>query len=191
MQEVDAVKTSSQMVQIEAQLSDYPQIYSDIWRFGLNTALRISDLLSIRMSDVHTLDPDNPALVIIERKTRKPRKLLLNEAALGVIYRRSADQPADTWLFQSTSGVFRKTDPHPISRRAVSKVLESIGKKIKPAVRLNTHSLRKTRGWALYDAGYSIERICRILGHSSPSVTMRYIGLTQADIDQSYTDLVL
>lgn len=47
MNEVQAVKTLEQRMQIEAHLCESGQIYLDIWKFGLNTALRISDLLAI------------------------------------------------------------------------------------------------------------------------------------------------
>jgi len=51
--------------------------------------------------------------------------------------------------------------------------------------------MRKTRGYAMYDAGRSIESICKVLNHSTPAVTMRYIGIDQRDIDQSYVEFEL
>jgi len=56
---------------------------------------------------------------------------------------------------------------------------------------LGTHSMRKTRGYAMHKAGRSIESIAKVLNHSSPTITMRYIGLVQQDIDESYTELEL
>ena len=52
MNEVEAVKTASQREQIEILLLTKGQIYIDVWKFGINTALRISDLLAISMDDV-------------------------------------------------------------------------------------------------------------------------------------------
>ena len=51
--------------------------------------------------------------------------------------------------------------------------------------------MRKTRGYAMWTAGVSLEVIARVLNHSSPAVTMRYIGLEQADINKTYDDFVL
>jgi len=62
---------------------------------------------------------------------------------------------------------------------------------VAPKVVLGTHSMRKTRGYAMHKAGHSIESIAKVLNHSSPAVTMRYIGLVQQDIDDSYTELEL
>ena len=79
----------------------------------------------------------------------------------------------------------------PITRRSVGRVFEKVGQKIAPKVALGTHSMRKTRGYAMYEAGRSIESICKVLNHSTPAVTMRYIGIEQRDIDQSYVEFEL
>ena len=39
----------------------------------------------------------------------------------------------------------------------------------------------------MYEAGVPIEQICRMLNHTTPAVTMRYIGITQRSIDDTYT----
>ena len=192
MQEVEAVKTGEQRQQVEAHLTDQAPIYADIWKIGVNTALRISDLLSLTMEDVRKLNTDQPALNIKEQKTGKLRKIVVNQSALGVMRRRLADHPEHVWLFQSdAANRNRREPPKPINRRSVSRVFERVGQKVAPKVALGTHSMRKTRGYAMHKAGRSIESIAKVLNHSSPAVTMRYIGLVQQDIDESYTELEL
>ena len=152
----------------------------------------ISDVLAITMQDIQSLDPDRPCLKIVEQKTGKRRSILLNTEALSVIRRRQESHPNDQWLFQSTSGKIQRNSPKAISRRSVGRVLETIGGQITPKVHLGTHSGRKTRGYTLFaEKNYPIEKIARILNHHSTAVTMAYIGITQADIDESYTELVL
>ena len=192
MREVEAVKTHAQRQQVEAHLADEGVIYADIWKLGVNTALRISDLLSLNMDHVRALDPAQPALNLIEQKTGKPRKIVVNTSALAVMQRRLVDHPGDVWLFQSAAvNRNRREPPKSINRRSVSRVFEQVGQRVAPKVVLGTHSMRKTRGYALHKAGRSIESIAKVLNHSSPAVTMRYIGLVQQDIDESYTELEL
>jgi len=76
-----------------------------------------------------------------------------------------------------------------IKQRNCARKFAEVGEII--GVHLGTHSMRKTRGWAMWDAGVSLEVIARVLNHSSPAVTMRYIGLEQADINKTYDDFVL
>lgn len=192
MREVEAVKTDAQRQQVEAHLLAHDSLYADIWKVGVNTALRISDLLSLTMDDVRTLNLEQPALNIIEQKTGKPRKIVVNESALTVMQRRLDNHPDHVWLFQSdAANRDRRAAPKPINRRSVSRVFERVGQRIAPKVALGTHSMRKTRGYAMHKAGRSIESIAKVLNHSSPAVTMRYIGLVQQDIDKSYTELEL
>ena len=191
MNEVEAVKTPEQRTQLEAQLLDAGQIYFDIWKCGVNLALRISDLLTITMADVKALDANAPALHLVEKKTGKKRKIVVNGAALNIMRRRLDDHPKHRFLFQSEAVNINRRARQPINRRSVCRVFEKAGQKIAPKVSIGTHSMRKTRGYAMYDAGRSIESICKVLNHSTPAVTMRYIGIDQRDIDQSYVEFEL
>lgn len=191
MNTVDAVKTQEQRTQVEAQLREAGQVYFDIWKLGLNTALRISDLLALTMADVKGLDADEPILELEEQKTGKHRRIVINRPALQVMQRRLADNPKHKYLFQSESVKLARGKKQPINRRSVARVFEKVGKRVAPKVQLSTHSMRKTRGFAMYEAGKSIESICKVLNHSSPAVTMAYIGIDQRDIDQSYVEFEL
>lgn len=192
MQEVEAAKTERQRQQIEAHLLERAPVYADIWKIGVNTALRISDLLVLTMAHVKSLDPKQPALKIKEKKTGKTRKIVINKTALAVMQRRLKDNPKHTWLFQSEAlNLGKRRRAQAINRRSVSRVFQQVGQSVAPKVALGTHSMRKTRGYAMHKAGRSIESIAKVLNHSSPAVTMRYIGLVQQDIDDSYTEFEL
>ena len=192
MQEVDAAKTERQRHQIEAHLVERGQVYADIWKIGVNTALRISDLLVLTMAQVKSLDPKQPALKLKEKKTGKTRKIVINKTALQVMQRRLKDNPTHKWLFQSEAlNLGKRRRAQPINRRSVSRVFQQVGQSVAPKLALGTHSMRKTRGYAMHKAGRSIESIAKVLNHSSPAVTMRYIGLVQQDIDDSYSEFEL
>ena len=72
----------------------------------------------------------------------------------------------------------------------------TVGRKFKEVgdildIRFNSHSLRKTRGYWMHKEGVSIEQICRVLNHSSPAVTMAYIGLTKEATLKTFDDFEL
>jgi hypothetical protein len=58
-------------------------------------------------------------------------------------------------------------------------------------LQLGTQSMRKSRGAALFAAGVPLEVITKTLNHSSPAVTLRYIGVDRARVNQTYDDFVL
>lgn len=165
-------------------LKHYGRDFADIWELGINVALRISDLLALRLAEV----VGRETLALTERKTGKRREVVLNAKARAIIARRAAAYPSDIWLFQS-HGNRGKAAQKPLNRSTVARVFADIGQMI--GRDLGTHSMRKTRGAAMYQAGVPIETICKTLNHSSPAVTMRYIGIDAATVAKTYDDFVL
>lgn len=180
---VEAVKTLSDADTISRKLTKNARgktLYADIWRFGINTALRISDLLDLTFDDV-----SGTKLVLKEGKTGKTRSIDLNSGARAVIEARRKAHPDHTYLFQVESN---RASGKPVSRVAVANAFKAVGDEM--SIQLGTHSMRKTRGWLMHSEGKSIEMICKVLNHSSPAVTMAYIGLTQSEIDATYHEFV-
>jgi integrase len=184
MNEVDAIK-KDQIPAVEMLLAKHSgQIYADIWTFGINTALRISDLLSLKMADVQ----DAATITIHEQKTGKARTITLNSKAREIIARRASDNPDHTWLFQAT-GNRAKSSCKAIARQTVAKQFFVIGEII--GKNLGTHSMRKTRGKAMYQDGVPVEVISKLLNHATTQVTLRYIGIDKETIAKTYDDYVL
>ena len=185
MKSVDAVKTTDQISTVSHMLEKHGgETYRDIWQLGLNLALRISDLLNLTYSDF----AGGETITVIEQKTGKSRTIKLNEKVQTIVKQRQALNPNDMYLFQSVGNRAKKL-LKPLSREVVARKFAEVGQIV--GIHLGTHSMRKTRGYAMWSAGVPLEVIARVLNHSSPAVTMRYIGLEQADINQTYDDFVL
>ena len=177
---VDAVKSAGDRLVVERLLQRRGRLYADIWKVGINVGLRISDLLALEFAPVMAALPSRE-LVLTEQKTGKRKGLRLNPTAVRVIEKRRADYPDHRWLFEVAC---RRAHGKPISRCTVARVFKEVGEQI--GLKLSTHSMRKTRGYALYDAGVPLEMIAKVLNHSSPAVTMAYIGITQQQILETY-----
>ena len=98
--------------------------------------------------------------------------------------------PDHVYLFQSFRNQRSKNRPAKLlSRRYVSRAFAAIGEEV--GIDLGTHSMRKTRGYHLYKNTNDIARVMKMLRHSSEAVTLRYIGITQEDIDRDFAELEL
>lgn len=161
----------------------YGQLYADIWKIGVNLSLRISDLLSLKYADLHINDR---SLSLTEQKTGKQKLIRLNSAALAVIERRRRDHHTDTYLFQVDCNRARNK---PISRVSVSRVFKEAGDML--GLTINTHSMRKSRGMAMYTDGVPVEKIAKVLNHSNTSSTLRYLGITKEEVLKTYDDYEL
>lgn len=187
--EVDAVKTREGIAQVELLLrKHFGVIYGDIWKLGINVALRISDLLDMKFDDIDLI---NGVYRLREGKTKKSRTVELNHMAIEIIQRRRQAQPTDIYLFQTHSNRTASLPPKPLSRVTVAKRFKEVGEMPTVAVKLGTHSMRKTRGWALHSDGVPIEKIAKLLNHNSTSTTMTYLGITHEDVMKTYHDYVL
>lgn len=69
--------------------------------------------------------------------------------------------------------------------RILNKAAQAVGVK----ERIGTHTLRKTFGYHHYKKYNDIVLLQKIFNHSSPSVTLRYIGIEQYTIDESYMNI--
>lgn len=180
IKDLDTVKLISHLLKVRCSTQ-----MSQLWNIGLNLALRISDLLSVKFTDIN-----QDRLILIESKTGKRAEIKLNNKAVTLINEIKSKHPQHIYLFQSYRNQQSiNSPPRPLSRRAVAKAFELIGEELN--IRLGTHSMRKSRGYHLYSKTQDIARVMKMLRHGSESTTLRYIGITQQEIDKDFDELEL
>jgi len=183
MKTVDAANKNEVAVIYSNLLRKFPPLYADIWKIGCQLGLRISDLLALEFSHI---DYEQRAIKLIEQKTGKAKYLRLNASALEVMKKRAVEFPSDRYLFQVHTN---RAKNKPISRISVSRVFKQVGEMI--GVSINTHSMRKSRGKAMFDDGVPVAVIAKVLNHSSESATLRYLGITEEQVLKTYDDYEL
>ena len=78
-----------------------------------------------------------------------------------------------------------------IKRNQAYKVINAAARAVGIHDKIGTHSLRKTFGYHAYQKGIDLSILQKIFNHAAPSVTLRYIGITQDDMDEVYLNLNL
>ena len=154
---------------------------------GINSGLRISDLLKLRISDVSEKGKVKNRIRLREKKTNKFKDFPISDNA-----KRAINEYLKTRTIVENEPLFisRKNKGFLMRKRAywiLNEAARSIGIKEK----IGTHTLRKTFGYHAFKNGYDIEIIQKLFNHSSPSVTLRYIGITQDNLDDVYMSLDL
>ena len=74
----------------------------------------------------------------------------------------------------------------PFTINGVSKEFKKIEEYLNIPYPLGSHSLRKTWGKNVYDATLNIALIMKAFNHSSPGITLKYIGIEEEDINRLY-----
>lgn len=184
MNTVEPLRDPRKIASIKKMLKgDNPRDYL-LFVMGVNTALRIGDLLRLRVGDV--LDEHGAiknTLRLREQKTGRERTIRLNQPvkdALALYFNARSSLDYDHYLFTAA-----KTPTKPLNRtfvyRQINRWCEDVGL---TDGAYGTHTLRKTWGYqARKYQGVPIELIQAKLGHRSPAVTRRYIGISQDEIE--------
>jgi len=179
---VDPIRNEQHIKQIKRRLKkESPRDYL-LFIMGINNGLRIGDLLQIKVADVKYLKAGE-TVSIIEQKTGKSNIVMVNKTvheALGM-YFNSVDLADDDYLFKSRNKDVNGASK-PITRETVAKMVKEWTKDIKG--NYSSHSLRKTWGYSMRRRfGISFEIICKRFNHSSPRITMAYLGIKDSEIN--------
>ena len=137
--------------------------------FMLNTGLRVSDVLSTKVGTVL-----HGEYIGIEQKTNKPKRFQLNAGIQLIIrdYITENNLEENDYLFPSNKNLQK-----PISRYQAFRIVQESGDLI--GLKLSPHSLRKTFGYLHYKRTNDVSLLMKVFNHSSPAVTLAYIGLDE------------
>lgn len=162
-----------------------------IFKLGLVTMLRVSDLLALRRNEIFNDDGSiNSNAYTVDQKTGKHNILYLKPAIYDLtIYMKwlNENYPESEWLFPSS----QRPDQH-VSIKQFYKVVRTVGDLLNIDY-LGTHTMRKTGAYRVYvQSNYDIGLVMSLLNHSSQAMTLRYLGLDQVSkekkLDQIHFD---
>lgn len=167
---------------------------------GINVGIRGSDLRTLQWSfffeenvngnlkfrDFYTLQP------MKQRKQKKYVKLHFNQAVRQAILNYVEEYPIENlndYLFASRKG------DEPINVRSLWRIIKEAAAEAGIQQNIGSHSLRKTFGKFIYDNAENKTEVLVLLqsifNHSSPSVTAKYIGITDENIAETFNNLNL
>lgn len=153
---------------------------------GLNTALRVSDMLNLTWEDIYDFeDKDFKSHVYIkEMKTGKSKKFLLNKNAVEGLRRlkKEIGQPLSSQpIFISRNGSNK-----PLTRFRTNEIVKEACAAVGIKEHIGCHSLRKTFGYHSWKKGVPIPILMELYNHSNQAITKLYLGISQDDIDEVY-----
>ena len=156
---------------------------------GLNSALRISDLLSLRWQDVCDGKSFRKHIIIVEKKTGKENVIAINRSAAEALftYYQTLDHPSlGDYIFES-----RKVANKPIDRYQAYRIIRKAAVACGLGKNISCHSLRKTFGYHAWQNGVPPAMLMSIFNHSSYNITRRYLGIEQDDKDKVFRTISL
>jgi len=178
---VDPIRKLKDIKTIKKMLEDNPRNYC-LFTMGINTALRASDLIKIKVGDVRHLQSGD-TLELREQKTQKNRQITLNKTVVDAVQSLIKDgKLKDTEpLFKGQRGQQALTVP------SVHRLIKSWCKAINLKGNYGSHSLRKTFGYhQRVTFGHDLVTLVDVFGHSSQKQTLQYLCIQPDEIKSVY-----
>ena len=184
---VEPIRDKKQLEDMKEELKKSGTRNYMLFITGINSALRISDLLKLNVDDVRNYVWDMRSHInLVEIKTKKNKSFPLANNLLYELDRYTKNMKPGEYLFASQVG-----ENKPITETQAYRIIVAAAQNIKLDFPVGTHTMRKTFGYHHYQQFHDIAILQQIFNHSSPSITMRYLGLNQDEIDKSYYNFSL
>lgn len=177
---VEPIVAPTDIKNIKKILRDTPR---DLLLFvlGVNSGLRAQDLLNLRAQNLRDCKVGD-RITLKEKKTNKDNVFIVNKEiknALEGHLLTSKLNDAD-FLFKS-----RKGRNYPLTTFAVTKMVKKWCAAVNLKGNYGAHTLRKT--WTYQQRkkfGVSWEVLSKRLNHSNPSITRRYLGIQEEEVEE-------
>ena len=176
MNYVEPIRDEYTVRSIKSRLKETNQRNYVMFLLGISTGLRISDIIKLRVEDV-----SKDSITMRENKTRKQKIIPLNDE-LRLALKKYIDKEGlalHDYLIKSNKG-----ENKPITRERAYQIMQDIGKQFR-INNLGTHSLRKTFGYHYYQQTKDVVLLQQLFNHADPSITLRYIGITQGQMNEA------
>ena len=157
---------------------------------GVNSALRISDLLELKWKDVYNFKDENfkKHLITYEKKTGKETWIAINENARNGLqeYMKFLKKiSGEDYIFKG------KNNGRHLSRSQAFRIIKHAAGELNLENGISCHSMRKTFGYYAWKCGTPPAVLMDIYNHSSYEITKRYLGIKQDDKDSVFLNVNL
>jgi integrase len=176
MNYVQPIRDSDQVRELVNYFKDRNHRDYIMFLLGIYAGRRISDILRLRVKDVQ----DKDSMMIKEKKTGKQTPIEFAPELRRALKEYCENKSPDEFLIKSQKGTNQ-----PITRQAAYRILNEAAKHFR-LEHIGTHTLRKTFGYHLYySTKKNIGLVMNALLHSSESSTLKYIGVTNEQINDA------
>nr|WP_263323839.1 tyrosine-type recombinase/integrase [Neobacillus sp. Marseille-Q6967] len=187
MEYVEAIRDIKQIQAMKKVLKNHSERDYLLFVFGINTGLKISELLQLKVSDVIDGKGKVVDYLILKDDEANHLEIYLNNKVKKAIkdYILSSRYDSNMYLFNSP-----KTH-QPITRQQAYRVINDAAREVGITTKIGTHSLRKTFGYHAYKQGVAISLLQKYFHHASSSETLKYIGVSKSENIKTQIDVNL
>ena len=173
MEYVEPIKDIEKIIAIKENLRKQSLRDYLLFVFGINTGIRVHDLLSLKVEDIWDGAEIKEFLEVYDEKKDDKKVHYINGQVKSALedYLSTFPFNKDDFLFKS------KKNNLPITRQQAYRIINQAAKEVGVCGKIGTHTLRKTFGYHAYRKGIAISILMSIYNHHTHAETLRYIGV--------------
>lgn len=137
-----------------------------------SAGLRISELLNLKLNDIHI---QRKQVQVKQAKGRKDRYVTLADSFMPLLHNYMVTYTPEVYFVEGEKG-------KPYSASSVRKFLSRSCKAAKVNRMVTPHTLRHSYATHLLESGVGLRHIQELLGHSKPETTMIYTHVARKDL---------
>ncbi len=176
--------TAQQDQLIQKELLRRNDLPSNVFLLLRHTGMRISECADLTYDCLHNIGPDRWGIHVPLGKLKTERMVPVDSFVCELVQRmrffRSFDPlPADGRLLARPSGkqtLIQQLRPY----------LHDVSAAVGISTRVVPHQLRHTYASEMVRAGVSLPALMKLLGHTDPEMTMRYVDVTGNDLQREF-----
>jgi integrase len=180
---VKPIKKLKDVETIKKLLRDKPRDLA-LFTIGINTNLRASDLLRLKVSQVRYLKPTEGEneIEIVEKKTGKLRRITLNKSCIE-----SIRNLLNTNFYSDSDYLFQSQRREVLTVPSMIRLVKSWCRAINLNGNYGSHTLRKTWGYhQRVTFGVDLPRLMVCFNHSTQRQTLDYLCIQPEEIKDVY-----
>jgi integrase len=170
------LKNTEEIKKMKKVLAESSERDYFIFLIGINTGMKTKELLNLKVKHIR----DKRFIKLSPEGTEYP----INKNLKSRIFEYTASMRDEEFLFTS-----RKTG-QALQRDRVHKILKQAGEEAGVAI-TGTHTMRKTFGYHFFKQYEDAAFLQKLFHHSSQSVTLRYIGITDEKLKDAMDEFSL
>ena len=178
---VEPIRNAEDIKKIINYLEKLDIKYAVAFQIGIYSGLRVSDIVGLNIEDVE----NKTYIEVLEKKTGKYKKFPVNEK-LQKIIKDFLKIRKSQWSYDEFEPLFIGKQHHRLDWTQVYRMIVKAAHECHIEGNFGTHTMRKTFGYHHYRQFKDPVLLQKIFNHSSTAITLRYIGIEQEDINNSY-----
>lgn len=188
MDYVEAFRDIKQINEIKKYLKNHSERDFLFFVIGINTGLRINEILEMKVCDVVDEKGRLNQYFSLRAYDQHPEKqVYLNAKVKNALshYLETSKLQKEDYLFISS-----KTKK-PITRQQAHRIIHGAVDALGIEGKFGASSMRKTFGFHAYKQGVALSLIQKYYHHSTPSETLKYLGISKDEGIQTVIDVNL